>query len=155
MLGAQGLSPEAELLVIFAARIQHVREVIVPDLAAGKWVLSDRFTDASYAYQGGGRGIATEFIRCLEERTIGSLQPDLTLLLDAPVEIGIARARARGSMDRFECETIEFQQKIRAAYRMRAEAFPKRIRRIDASRSREMVREDIAAELERRFAHEF
>jgi len=155
VLSERELSPEAELLMMFAARVQHVREVIVPSLAAGQWVLSDRFTDASYAYQCGGRGIATEVIEFLEKWTLGHLRPDLTLLLDAPVEIGIARIRARGAMDRFECEASEFQKRVRHTYRMRAEAFPERIHVIDASRSPGRVRADICAELERRFAHDF
>ncbi len=154
ILGYDDLAAEAELLLIFAARAQHAREVIAPALAAGRWVLSDRFTDASYAYQGGGRGIAVGMIRALEEWTVGTLEPDLTFLLDAPVETGLARARTRGEMDRFESAGRPFLQRVRQAYLDRAGNCPQRIVVIDAGRSRESVRRDIQAHLQGRFAHE-
>lgn len=154
ILESNDLSAEAELLLIFAAREQHLRKVIVPALNRGAWVVSDRFTDASYAYQGGGRGMSIATIQCLEEWTPGVLEPDLTLLLDAPVEVGLARARTRGAMDRFDSEKTEFLEKVRRAYLQRAEQFPSRIVVIDASRSAESVRSDIVDHLNRRFADE-
>lgn len=155
LLRGRGLRPEAELLMMFAARVQHVHDVIMPALVAGRWVLSDRYTDASYAYQGGGRGIAPGTIEFLETWALSGLRPDLTLLLDAPVEIGMQRVRQRGAMDRFESESADFQQRVRQAYRMRAQAFPERIRVIDAARAIDRVREDIVRELERRFANDW
>lgn len=154
ILSGTDIAAEAELLMMFAARVQHVREVILPALAKGRWIVSDRFTDASYAYQGGGRGIPGERIHFLEEWTLASLQPDFTLLLDAPVEVGLARARSRGVMDRFESENAEFLERVRRAYLERAERFPERIALIDANRSAATVQADIVARLERRFADE-
>lgn len=151
ILGCEGLGVEAELLMIFAARADHVREVINPALAAGRWVLSDRFVDASYAYQGGGRGIAVTIIRELEEWILGALQPDLTFLLDAPVETGLARARTRGEMDRFESEGLQFLERVRSAYLDRARNCPERIVVIDAARPREWVMRDIQQHLQRCF----
>jgi dTMP kinase len=118
---------------MFAARAQHVRETIAPALAAGRWVLSDRFTDASHAYQGGGRGQPAERITALERWAASDLQPDLTLLLDLPVGVGLERARGRGRADRIELETQDFFERVRAAYRARAAAQPARFRVIDAS----------------------
>ena len=138
----------AELLLVFAARAQHISEVIRPALAAGQWVLSDRFTDASHAYQGGGRGLDPAVIGQLETWVQQGLQPDLTLLLDAPVELGMARARRRGQTDRFEAERLEFFENVRAAYLARAERFPERIRRVDASGSLAEVQARIALHLE-------
>ena len=138
----------AELLLVFAARAQHISEVIRPALAAGQWVLSDRFTDASHAYQGGGRGLDPVVIEQLETWVQQGLQPDLTLLLDAPVELGMARARRRGQTDRFEAERLEFFENVRAAYLARAERFPERIRRVDASGSLAEVQARIALHLE-------
>jgi dTMP kinase len=131
---------ESELLLMFAARAQHVREVIAPALAAGRWVLSDRFTDASYAYQGGGRGQPIERIAELE-RWAALIRPDLTLLLDLPVAEGLARAGARGETDRIERESGDFFERVRAAYRQRAEGDPARFRVIDSSRPIDVVRE--------------
>ena len=138
----------AELLLVFAARAQHISEVIRPALAAGQWVLSDRFTDASHAYQGGGRGLDPAVIEQLETWVQQGLQPDLTLLLDAPVELGMARARRRGQTDRFEAERLDFFKNVRAAYLARAERFPERIRRVDASGSLAEVQARIALHLE-------
>jgi len=133
------IAPETELLLMFAARAQHVRETIKPALAAGRWVLSDRFTDASYAYQGGGRAQPLERIAELERWAADDLQPDLTLLLDLPVGIGLARARGRGPADRIELEAQDFFERVRAAYRARAAAQPARFRVIDASQPLDAV----------------
>ncbi len=135
----RGLSAESELLLMFAARAQLVRDVVEPALAAGRWVLSDRFTDASYAYQGGGRGQPVERIAELERWAASGLEPDLTLLLDLPVGEGLARARGRGQVDRIEMESVEFFERVRAAYRARAASAPERFRVIDASRPLETV----------------
>ena len=124
---------ESELLLMFASRAQLVRECIEPALAAGKWVLCDRFTDASYAYQGGGRGMPMERIAGLESWATDGLLPDLTLLLDLPVATGRARAAGRGEADRIEVEADAFFERVRAAYRARAVAEPGRFRVIDAS----------------------
>jgi len=139
------IAPETELLLMFAARAQHVRETIAPALAAGRWVLSDRFTDASYAYQGGGRAQPLERIAELERWAADGLQPDLTLLLDLPVGIGLARARGRGPADRIELEAQDFFERVRAAYRARAAAQPARFRIIDASQPLDAVLEQVRA----------
>ncbi len=134
-----GLCAESELLLMFAARAQLVRELIIPALAQGQWVLSDRFTDASYAYQGGGRGQPTDRIAELERWAAAGLTPALTLLLDLPVAQGLQRTSSRASSDRIEMENATFFEKVRAAYRQRAAAYPKRYRVIDASRSLDEV----------------
>ncbi|MDQ8036016.1 MAG: dTMP kinase [Pedobacter sp.] len=128
------VAEDAELLLMFAARAQHIAEVIRPTLARGEWVLCDRFTDATYAYQGGGRGLSVERIAELESMIQGDLRPGLTLLLDLPVQQGMARAAARNEKDRFESEQNEFFERVRAAYRHRAAAEPQRFRVIDASK---------------------
>jgi len=135
----RGMSADTELLLVFAARAEHLHKVIRPALESGDWVLSDRFTDATFAYQGGGRGIAAARIAALEEWVQGDLRPDLTLLLDVPVEAGMARIADRGQPDRFEREDGEFFQRIRASYLQRAAAEPRRFRRIDASAPAEQV----------------
>src|SRR3546814_2246028 len=117
---------------MFAARAQHVRETILPALRRGAWVLSDRFTYASYADQGAARGGDVEFIAQLEQRVVG-IFPGLTLLLDVPIEIGLQRARGRGDADRIESEDDDFFECVRAGYRARAAAEPERFRVIDAS----------------------
>ncbi|UPG88595.1 dTMP kinase [Luteibacter aegosomaticola] len=127
------LCAEAELLLMFASRAQLVRQVIEPALAAGRWVLCDRFTDASYAYQGGGRGQPVERIAELERWAALGLRPDVTLLLDLPVSEGRARAAGRGEADRIEVEGDAFFERIRGAYRERAAADPSRFRVLDAS----------------------
>ena len=137
------IAPETELLLMFAARAQHVRETIKPALAAGRWVLSDRFTDASYAYQGGGRAQPLERIAELERWAADDLQPDLTLLLDLPVGIGLARARGRGPADRIELEAQDFFERVRAAYCARAAAQPARFRVIDASQPLDAVLDQV------------
>jgi len=132
------LCAETELLLMFAARAQLVREVIAPALARGAVVLSDRFTDASFAYQGGGRGIDTGRIAELE-RWVCGLRPDLSLLLDLPVSQGLERARGRGPVDRIEAERAEFFERVRAAYRQRAAQEPARWRVIDAAQPLDSV----------------
>jgi dTMP kinase len=132
-----------ELLLMFAARSTHIENVIRPALARGAWVICDRFTDASYAYQGGGRGLPLEHIATLERMVQGALRPDLTLLLDAPLDVSAARASARnaaaGTSDRFEQEQREFFERVRQAYLDRAQREPKRIAVIDATQSLEAV----------------
>jgi len=149
LLGHGRMTPQTELLLVFAARAQHLGEVIEPALTAGTWVVCDRFTDASFAYQGGGRGLPREFIAALEEYVQGARRPDLTLLLDAPIELGMERARGRNSADRFEAEESAFFVRVREAYLQQAEAEPERIRRVDASRSVERVQADIEHHLTR------
>jgi dTMP kinase len=131
----RGLTAEAELLLMFASRAQLVREVIAPALDAGQWVLCDRFADASYAYQGGGRGQPVERIAELERWACDGLKPDLTLLLDLPIATGRARAAGRGDADRIEVEADAFFERVRSTYRERAAAEPKRFRVLDASQS--------------------
>ncbi len=139
----EAISPMAELLLIFAARALHVDGLVRPSLAAGKWVLCDRFTDASYAYQGAGRGLGDEPVRWLEAKVQGELRPDLTLLLDADPAVGMARAGARGAADRFEQERLEFFRRVRAGYLARAAAEPARFRVIDAAAPLEAVQSQI------------
>jgi dTMP kinase len=147
-LGEGEIAPEAELLLVFAARAQHLREVIEPALASGAWVVCDRFTDASHAYQGGGRGVDPAFIQSLERRVQKGRAPDLTLLLDAPVATGMARARRRGPADRLEAETLAFFERVRGAYRRLAEEFPARVKTVDAARPLDEVQQAIAAHLQ-------
>jgi dTMP kinase len=127
------ITSQAELLLMFAARAQHIQHVILPAIQQGCWVLCDRFTDATYAYQGGGRNMDVNMIAWLEQLVQGSLRPNLTLLLDAPVEIGMRRAMHRGKLDRFETEKIDFFQRVRQAYLERASLDQNRYRIIDAS----------------------
>ena len=133
------LCAEAELLLMFASRAQLVRDVIDPALSAGRWVLCDRFTDASFAYQGGGRGQPMERIEALEAWAALGLKPDVTLLLDLPVSTGRARAAGRGEADRIEVEGDPFFERVRQAYRDRAAAEPSRFRLLDATASPEGV----------------
>jgi dTMP kinase len=141
------LSGQAELLLMFAARSQHLDELIRPSLARGDSVLCDRFTDATWAYQGGGRGLPGEEIATLENLVQGDFQPDLTLLLDLPVQQGMQRAAARSQADRFETESIDFFEKVRAAYLARAAAAPERFAVVDASLDVEAVWAQIEAVL--------
>lgn len=127
------MAVDTELLLMFAARAQHIEQVIRPALARGAVVLCDRFTDATYAYQGGGRGVPMARIAQLEAFVQGGLRPDLTLVFDLPVEVGLARAAARGRLDRFEQEARSFFEAVRQAYLARAEADPLRYQVIDAS----------------------
>jgi dTMP kinase len=138
--GEEPMPPECELLLMFAARASHLANLVRPALARGAWVLCDRFTDATHAYQGGGRGIDTGVIDQLATIVHGDLWPARTLLLDAPVDVGLARAAARGGRaDRFEGEHAEFYQRVRARYLARAAAEPDRIRIVDACGSIEAV----------------
>ena len=142
------ISGETELLLMFAARAQHLEEIIRPALARGACVVCDRFTDSSFAYQAGGRGVAWEIITRLKEIVHGDLAPDITLLFDLPVETGIARIRSRGSPDRFESEQLDFFQRVRDAYLQIAGAEPERMKIINAANSIEEVRENIKSTLE-------
>ena len=149
----EALPPTAELLLMFAARATHLANHIEPNLHAGKWVICDRFTDATYAYQGGGRGMDLNHIRLLEVMVQGARRPDLTVLLDAPVEQGMQRARHRNAgaaADRFESERTEFFDRVRAAYCARAAADPARIALIDAGQSADRVAAGIIDELRAR-----
>lgn len=143
------LDADTELLLMFAARAQHLKEVIRPALASGKIVISDRFADASYAYQGGGRGLPAARIEVLEHWVLDGLKPDLTLLLDAPVALGIQRAGRRGASDRFEAESRAFFERVRRAYLEIAARAPERVVVIDASRPAAEVRRQIESVLER------
>lgn len=139
------MAVDTELLLVFAARAQHLAQVIRPALARGAVVLCDRFTDATYAYQGGGRGLPLERIAQLETFVQGDLRPDLTLIFDLPVEVGLARAAARGRLDRFEQEGIRFFEAVRSAYLQRAEAAPSRYRVLDAGQPLSAVQRDVEA----------
>ena len=134
------MSPDTELLLLFGARAEHLARVIRPALDAGQWVLCDRFTDATYAYQGGGRGLPAERIVTLERWVHGDLQPDLTLLFDLPIATGLARVAHRGAEDCFEQEERAFFERVQAAYRARAERFPGRFRVIDTDAEPDEVR---------------
>ena len=128
-----GMDSKCELQLMFAARVEHLAQVIWPALNRGQWVLCDRFTDATYAYQGGGRGIDTGVIARLEDLVQGDFRPDITLLLDVPVEVGLARAGQRSSPDRFEQEQVEFFERVRHCYLQMAKDYAGRYRVIDAS----------------------
>jgi dTMP kinase len=143
-----GMSADTELLLMFAARAQHIAQLIHPALARGQWVLCDRFTDATYAYQGGGRGIAAERIALLETWVQGALRPDLTLLLDAPVAVGMARAGRRGTADRFEREELAFFERVRQSYLDRARRYPERYRVIDAGQALDAVQDQLRRTLD-------
>lgn len=139
------MAADTELLLVFAARAQHLQQVIRPALARGCVVLCDRFTDATYAYQGGGRGLSIERIAQLEQFVQAELRPDLTLIFDLPVEVGLARAAARGRLDRFEQEGRGFFEAVRQAYLQRAEQAPQRYRVLDAGQTLAQVQADIDA----------
>jgi dTMP kinase len=134
-----GLNATAELLLLFAARSQLVEEVIQPALADGKLIVCDRFADASYAYQGGGRQLGAETVAAVDQLVLRGLQPDLTLLFDLPVQVGMTRVAGRGKADRFEIESVQFFERVRRAYLERAAAQPERFRVIDASLDEEQV----------------
>lgn len=144
----ESVDENCELLLMFAARAQHIAQVIEPALARGDWVLCDRFTDATYAYQGGGRGIDQRKIAQLENLVQGDLRPNLTIILDISVGEGLARARARGDMDRFEQERQHFFENVRATYLDRAAQAQGRYRVVDASQSLEQVTAAVADVLE-------
>ena len=142
------MSSDAELLLMFAARAEHLQRVIIPALQRGTWVLCDRFTDATYAYQGGGRGIPSARIAALEDWVQGGLQPDMTILFDLPVATGLQRAGQRGELDRFEQEQISFFEAVRANYRDRARQHPRRFRVVDAALELDAVRQQLDAVLD-------
>ena len=138
---------DTELLLMFAARAQHLAEVIVPALGAGKWIICDRFTDATYAYQGAGRGVVTERIAQLENWVQATLRPDITVLLDLPVAEGLRRANNRSTPDRFEQERADFFERVRQGYLQLAHTYPQRYRVIDASAELAVVQQHIATVL--------
>ena len=140
-----GMDSNCELQLMFAARAEHLAQVVWPALDRGHWVLCDRFTDATYAYQGGGRGIDTGVIARLEELVQGDFRPDVTLLLDVPVEVGLARASQRSSPDRFEQERVEFFERVRQCYLRMAKDHAARYRIIDASQPLERVQQQLNA----------
>ena len=144
----EAVCSKAELLMMFAGRAQHIDQLIEPQLAAGKWVLCDRFTDATYAYQGAGREMGNDLIASLETMVQGEMRPDLTLILDIPVEQGLERAGQRSEPDRFELEQTDFFNRVRAAYLTMAADQPQRYRIIDASLSLKQVQQQIADVLE-------
>jgi len=145
---AENICEMTELLLVFAARAQHIEHVIKPALAAGKWVICDRFTDATYAYQGGGRGLDTSVIDQLAAMVQGTLHPDLTLILDLPPQTGLERASARGDLDRFEQEQLSFFDRVRAAYLEVAAREPQRCALIDAGLPLAQVQAEIRRALE-------
>lgn len=136
---------ETELLLLFAARSEHLARLVQPALDAGQYVVCDRFIDATYAYQGGGRGLPSERIAALESWVQGELRPGRTILLDAPVPVALERARGRGAADRFERETAAFFERARAVYLERARAEPARFRVIDAAGPVDRVRDQVVA----------
>ena len=144
-----GMAADTELLLMFAARAEHLHRVIRPALAAGRWVLCDRFTDATFAYQGGGRGIAHDRIATLETWVQDRLRPDLTLFLDVPVELGLQRAGQRSDPDRFEKEHLAFFGAVRDRYLRIASADCRRVKVIDAALSLPEVQRQLRTELER------
>lgn len=143
------MQADTELLLMFAARAQHVGALIRPALARGAWVLSDRFVDASYAYQGGGRGLSMSRIAALEKLVLADMRPDLTLLFDVPVEVGLARAGKRGDLDRIEREDLGFFQRIRDTYLSRAAAEPARFQVLDAAAPLAEVQAQLLGTLQR------
>ncbi len=153
-IAGEPLSPEAELLLVFAARAQHVQQVVRPALQRGAFVISDRFTDSSYAYQGAGRGLDPQWIADLERRAVGLL-PGMTLLLDVDVAVGRARANGRDLWpDRIETEQDDFFQRVRAQFRQRAQQDPERFRMIDASQDQAGVAAQVRAAVSRWLAHQ-
>lgn len=142
-----GMADETELLMMFASRAEHLDKVIKPALEKGQWVLCDRFTDATYAYQGGGRGIDFKRIEILEDYVQGPCRPDLTLLLDAPIEVGRERANKRSAPDRFEKEQVDFFNKVREAYLKRATNDPARMKVIDAALELDAVKAQITEQI--------
>jgi dTMP kinase len=147
--GTETVTPVGETLLMFAARALHVEQVIRPALARGQWVVCDRFTDATRAYQGSGRGVDSGLIDSLARAVHADLEPDCTLLLDLPVAQGLARARARrGTTDRFEAETVSFFEKVRAGYLAIAHAAPQRVHLIDAGAPLPAVEQALATALD-------
>jgi dTMP kinase len=144
----EGMTDDTELLLMFAARAEHLQARILPALSAGSWVLCDRFTDATYAYQGYGRGIDLGRIAILEQWVQGERRPDLTLLMDLPVEIGLERAGKRSTPDRFESEAVAFFERVRNGYLSLANAQPDRFRVIDAARSLQQVSDQVVSAID-------
>ncbi len=144
----KSMHADTELLLMFAARNEHINAKIIPALENGNWVLSDRFTDSSYAYQGAGRGLDIERIAQLEKWVLQDFTPDMTLLLDVPVELGMSRVESRGKKDRIELENIEFFNRVRDGYISRSRKFPKRIKLIDSAKNIEHTTEQIKAVLD-------
>jgi len=142
------LEPLAELLLLFAGRAQHLHRLIEPSLRRGQWVLCDRFTDATYAYQCGGRGLPAEQVQILENLVQGDLRPDCTILLDAPVATGVGRMQARGEPDRFERESEAFFERVRSLYLQLARESSGRYRVIDAARPLQAVQSDLGVVVE-------
>ncbi|EGG30008.1 Thymidylate kinase [Aequoribacter fuscus] len=142
------VDPTTELLLMFAARAQHLAQVILPAVDRGEWVLCDRFTDATYAYQQGGRGVDEDKIAILERLVQMGFNPDLTLLFDAPIEISLQRMRDRGALDRFEQEGLEFMKRVRSTYLTRARVESERFRVIDATATVDDVRASVNLHLE-------
>lgn len=138
---------ETELLLMFAARAQHLYQKILPALERGQWVISDRFTDATYAYQSGGRGVPAEKVALLENFVQGEIRPDITFLFDAPIEVGMSRAQKRGALDRFEEEQAAFFNRVRDNYLQRAGLEPNRFQIIDASQTLERVQQALKEKL--------
>ena len=134
----ESMSNDTELLLMYAARAQHLQQVIVPALTEHKTVLCDRFTDASFAYQCAGRGLSQSKLQLLNENFVSHM-PDITFWLDAPIETGMSRARERGALDRFEQEKATFFEKVRAGYQQLWEQYPERVKRLDATQSPEQV----------------
>ena len=148
------IESDSELLLMFAGRAQHIAHVIRPALHDNKWVVCDRYVDATYAYQGGGRGISFAHIETLDRWIVGSLMPNITILLDAPSEIGLARAKNRGAHDRIEMEKIDFFERVRAEYLVRAQKDPERFRVVDATQSLEVVQDNLQVILNHLIRHQ-
>ena len=146
--GRDDMHADAELLLMFAARAEHLARVVLPALTAGAYVVCDRFTDATYAYQGGGRGVSAKRISALEDWVQQALRPDLTLLLDIPIDKGLKRAGQRSAPDRFERETLEFFERVRVSYLAIAAQEPQRVKVIDAGRDIPAVERQLRSVLE-------
>lgn len=144
-----GMPAESELMLMFAARVSHIKDLIEPALMSGQDVICDRFVDSSYAYQGAGRGLRRDWIAALEKMSLGDLKPDLVLVFDLPPVVGLARVQRRGAQDRFEREPLAFQTRVRREFLRRARLAPKRYRVIDASQPLEKVRADLLKVLEK------
>ncbi len=140
----KSMHSDSELLLMFSARNEHIHSKIIPALNNGDWVLSDRFTDASYAYQGGGRGLNMQRIEQLEKWVLQDFTPDMTLLLDIPVEQGMERVKSRGKKDRIELENMDFFERVRQAYIARSKAYPERIKLINSAKTKEYTSMQIA-----------
>jgi len=147
----QAVAPATEMLLFFADRAQHVAERLRPALAAGRIVVSDRYTDSTLAYQGYGRGLPRHLLEAVAEVATGGLKPELTILLDVPVALGLGRVGRRGTRDRLEAEDLEFHERVREGYLALAAAEPDRYYVVDASRPPEIVSAEIVAEVRRRF----